>query len=313
VGKFLKGHTVLKIFFISLLAIGSAQELAAKEWRGLVPMRSTRSDVERILGKPNDPRRGVTRSYDLHEGRSIYSSDYGEAYIVFAKMQEVMGQRRCIDSVAPDTVLMIQVSPTVAQSVDDYIKDSKRFRTFDPSEPKDIGYLGYVDEEEGFVIQTFKGKVTELVYLPSKADQEPCAGYYLNPEDFVSVMVHPPMNRKFDEYEDLAFSDEMARLDNFAVQLQSQPGARGFIIVYAGKKALVAEAKTRATRAKNYLVKTRGVNPARVVAIDGGYRESFLVQLFIGDQGVEPPTPTPTLDASQVEIIRNTRRQKKPR
>jgi len=53
------------------------------------------------------------------------------------------------------------------------------------------------------------------------------------------------MNLKFDEYEDLAFSDEMARLDNFALQLQSQPRARGFVIVYAGKKALVAEAKNR--------------------------------------------------------------------
>jgi len=304
---------VLKIFFISLLAIGSAQELAAREWRGLVPMRSTRSDVERVLGKPNDPRRGVTRSYDLHDGRSIYFSDYGEAYIVFAKMQAVMGQRHCIDSVAPDTVLLIQVSPTVEQSVDDYIRDRKRFRTFDPSEPRGIGYLGYVDEEEGFVIQTFRGKVTELVYLPAKGDQEPCAGYYFNPEEFVSILVHPPMNLKFDEYEDLAFSDEMARLDNFALQLQSQPRARGFVIVYAGKKALVAEAETRATRAKSYLVKIRGVDPARVVAIDGGYRESFLVQLFIGDQDVEPPTPMPTLDASQVEIIRNTHRQKKPR
>lgn len=96
-------------------------------------------------------------------------------------LQAVMGQRHCIDSVAPDTVLMIQVSPTVEQSVDDYIRGRKRFRTFDPSEPRGIGYLGYVDEEDGFVIQIFKGKVTELVYLPSKGDQEPCAGYYLNP------------------------------------------------------------------------------------------------------------------------------------
>ena len=307
--------SMLKVFLISLIVIGYAQNLAAKEWRGLVPMRSTRADVERILGKPSDPRMGVTRSYSLHDGRSIYFSDYGEAYIVFAKMQEVMGHRSCLESVAADTVLMIQVTPIIEQSVNQFISDTKNFRTFDPSEPPGIGYLGYVDEEGGFVLQTFKGIVRKLVYLPSRNDQQPCAGYYLNPEEFVSVMVHPPLNRKFDEYGDLPFSDEKARLDNFAIQLQSQTGARGFVIVYAGQQAMIGEAKIRATRVKDYLVKIRALKPETVVAIDGGYRKSFLVQLFIVDQDVEPPTPTPTLDASQVEIIpvRKTRSRKRPR
>jgi len=297
------GSFMLKVLFITLVAVGFAQSIAAKEWRGLVPMRSTRSDVERILGKPSDPRRGVTRSYTLHDGRYIYFSDYGEAYIVFAKMQEVTGHRHCLESVGPDTVLMIQVSPTIEQSVDQFISDKKKFRTFDPSEPAGLGYVGYVNEEEGFVLQTFKGIVRELVYLPSKADQQPCAGYYLNPEEFVSLMVHPPMSLKFDEYGDLAFLDEKARLDNFAIQLKSQVRSLGFIIVYAGQKAMVGEAKTRSSRAKDYLVKIRGIKPGRVVALDGGYRESFTVELFIANEGEPAPTPEPRLDASQVEII----------
>jgi hypothetical protein len=39
--------------------------------------------------------------------------------------------------------------------------------------------------------------------------------------------------RKIDEYGSIRFGDEQARLDNFAIELQNDPTARGFIIIYA--------------------------------------------------------------------------------
>jgi hypothetical protein len=36
----------------SVLVLASASLASAKAWRGIVPLRSTRADVERILGKP---------------------------------------------------------------------------------------------------------------------------------------------------------------------------------------------------------------------------------------------------------------------
>jgi len=75
---------------------------------------------------------------------------------------------------------------------------------------------------------------------------------------------------------------------------------------------MVDEAKTKANRAKDYLVRIRGIKREKIIALDSGYRESFMVELFIADEGVDAPTPRPTVDANQVEIIplRKTRSRK---
>ena len=44
--------------------------------------------------------------------------------------------------------------------------------------------------------------------------------------------------RKFDEFGDIQYSDLIARLDNFAVQLQNEPTVKGFIMVYRGRRDL---------------------------------------------------------------------------
>ena len=43
------------------------------------------------------------------------------------------------------------------------------------------------------------------------------------------VQAEPATCRKFDEYGDLRFNDEKARLDNFAIQLQKEPGCTGLL------------------------------------------------------------------------------------
>jgi len=109
--------------------------------------------------------------------------------------------------------------------------------------------------------------------------------------------------RKFDEYGNIAFNDEKARLDNFAIQLQNEPGAQGYIIAYGGRRGRTGEAQARADRAKDYLVNTRGLDPGRVVTVDGGYREDLTVELWIVPTGATPPTASPTVQASEVQII----------
>jgi hypothetical protein len=93
--------------------------------------------------------------------------------------------------------------------------------------------------------------------------------------------------RKFDEYGNIRFNDEKARLDNFAVQLQNEPGSTGYIIGYG---SCDAEGLTRANRAKDYLVNTRGIDASRIMVVDGGCRSELLVQLWIAPQGAAAPT-----------------------
>jgi hypothetical protein len=119
-----------------------------------------------------------------------------------------------------------------------------------------------------------------------------------------STTVRPRIEaRLFDQYGNIAFNDEKARLDNYAIQLQNEPGAQGYIIAYGGRRGRANEAQARADRAKDYLVNTRGVDPGRIVTVDGGYREDLTVELWIVPTGATPPTASPTLQQSDVTII----------
>ncbi|HVF51023.1 MAG TPA: hypothetical protein VNA19_13095 [Pyrinomonadaceae bacterium] len=121
-----------------------------------------------------------------------------------------------------------------------------------------------------------------------------------------------PVFRKFDEYGNIRFNDEKARLDNFAVALQNEPGAQGYIIAYGGRRGRSGEAQARADRARDYLVNERQIDASRIVTVDGGFRENLTVELYIVPQGATPPTASPNVDASEVTTTseRPTRRRR---
>lgn len=101
----------------------------------------------------------------------------------------------------------------------------------------------------------------------------------------------PPIPQKFDEYGNIRFNDEKARLDNYAIQLQNQPGSAGTIIVFG---SCAGEAQQRGDRAKDYLVNTRGIEAGRITVIDGGCRADLAVQLWIVPAGASaPPVENP--------------------
>jgi hypothetical protein len=102
-----------------------------------------------------------------------------------------------------------------------------------------------------------------------------------------TITAPPPPVVKFDEYGDIRFNDEKARLDNFAIQLQNQPGSNATIIVYG---SCAGEGQTRADRARDYLVNTRGIDAGRITTIDGGCSSDLKVQLWIVPAGATPPT-----------------------
>jgi len=118
-----------------------------------------------------------------------------------------------------------------------------------------------------------------------------------------------------DEFGDINCEDEMARLDNFAVQLQNAPESKGAIVFYAGKMTggrlpKRGEAEARVARLKSYLTKRRGIPANRIVVIDGRYDESFRVQLWMVPSGAALPKPAP---ASPVKQIRFRKGKLNPR
>jgi hypothetical protein len=113
--------------------------------------------------------------------------------------------------------------------------------------------------------------------------------------------------RKFDEFGDIHCEDEMARLDNFAIQLQNEPKARGVIIFYGGKTfrgklPRRGEAEARAARLKPYLVQRRGIPAQQVTVINGGYAQSWHAELWIVPAGGSMPSPETTIPAKEIKF-----------
>jgi hypothetical protein len=127
--------------------------------------------------------------------------------------------------------------------------------------------------------------------------------------------------RKVDEMGQVNCEDAKAYLDNLAIQLQIEPGAKGYIIFYGGKSYSSyvynkktrrdipvqllprrGEAKARIAPWIDYLTNSRGVEASRIEVIDGGYREAPAMEFWIAPPGAVRPTPTPTLTEKQIKF-----------
>ena len=123
----------------------------------------------------------------------------------------------------------------------------------------------------------------------------------------------PPIigcGRPLDSYGNIRFNDEKARLDNIAIELQNDPTARGHIICYGGRKGVAGEAQRRCDRAKGYLSGHRHIEAARIVTVDGGYREDLTVEAWVIPSGAAPPQASPTVDPSEVQFIKAAPKRK---
>jgi len=117
----------------------------------------------------------------------------------------------------------------------------------------------------------------------------------------------PRPNRNFDDFGDIKCEDEMARLDNFAVQLQIEPTAKGLIVVYGGRHfrgrlPKEGEADARAARLKLYLTSRRGIPKDQVMVVNWGYLEEWHVQLWIIPHGATIPERVRTIPIEEIKF-----------
>lgn len=124
-----------------------------------------------------------------------------------------------------------------------------------------------------------------------------------------TAVIRDPAPQKIDEYGGVSIVGESARLDRMAAQMRKNPDAQGYILSYAGRRARVGEAQWRAERAKRYLVMKWGFDLTRIVVIDGGHKETHVMELYIVPSGVIPPAVSPTVEPREVEIIGRRRKR----
>jgi hypothetical protein len=107
--------------------------------------------------------------------------------------------------------------------------------------------------------------------------------------------------REFDECVSCAFDDQKARLDNLAVELQNDPTTRAYIIAYGGRLSPLGQVEKLMSRARDYIVTQRGIDPSRLVVVNGGFREEDSVELWVVPSGAAAPRPTPTVQAGEIK------------
>jgi hypothetical protein len=118
-------------------------------------------------------------------------------------------------------------------------------------------------------------------------------GYTLECSADCAVTIPLPKlyGRKFDEFPDIARNDEKARLDNFAIELQNDPTATAYVIVYPRRTSKRGDVQHHSSRIIEYLVHSRGLDERRIVTLVGAPREELFVQLWVTPQGAAPPIP----------------------
>ena len=107
----------------------------------------------------------------------------------------------------------------------------------------------------------------------------------------VSIPLPKLTSRRFDEFPDISRNDEKARLDNFGIELQNDPTATGYVIVYPGRASKRSEVQDHFARVVDYLVNSRQMDKNRIVTLEGPKRDQLAVELWVTPQGATPPNP----------------------
>ena len=165
-------RTLSYLFLIGLAAV----PVAAEEWRSLIPGESTREDVVRQFPQCA----GSGRHCEL----ALPDED---VFITFSNPES------CGYKPISDTVLLIErelVEPAKLESLN---LDRKRFKTFDPTRPRRLGYRGYIDEKTGLALKAFNNQVFQIYYLPLPTSRNVCPAFYRNSRRFLETYLeHAP-------------------------------------------------------------------------------------------------------------------------
>ena len=105
-----------------------------------------------------------------------------------------------------------------------------------------------------------------------------------------------PGARLVDSFGEIQWSDWMARLDNFSIELRNNPAATGLIVSYVTADKFPGWPLRRVRHSLDYMVETRGLDASRLTVVNGGPRDETAFELWLVPPGAE--TPVKPFDAS---------------
>lgn len=137
--------------------VGFNQE---KSWRGIVPLHSTRLDVEKLIGPPNTPNGSMYDPGALDPTVDRIFVEYSSGYCT--------KERKGGYDVPTGTVIQIAITWSKKQDFCELkIDESKLEKSLDSEIP---GLIYYSNMEEGILYTVEEGKLKNTHYFSSKKD-----------------------------------------------------------------------------------------------------------------------------------------------
>jgi hypothetical protein len=283
-----KALCIMKIIVLSILIFVSVIFCYGQtnSWQNLTPLLSTRTDVERLLGKPKEDKNFCCRYETLKEQISVHYAT--------GKCKEGW-------NIQKDTLLSLTVSPNsgVALSFDELKLNRNEF-----SLSADDAFHGtWTNAEQGlqYHFSNIDRELRSITYLPKKSDNNlRCNGF----PAFLPEGQHYPFERFSFHNQNLNRKDNLnriyARLDTFIIQaIESRDSHKGYVLVYFDEKLSLKEYKARLDKIKEHIFKGRNVSAEQIAVIEGGMREEAEVEFYILPKEWKPPAPNPTLPSPQ--------------
>jgi hypothetical protein len=135
---------------------------SAQDWQKIVPLKSTRIEVEAVLGSSQGD---YFASYRLKEGSLFIEYSSGPC----------RPDRKGGWNVPENVVVSFSFSPRLKKRVADLKLDPKRFRRV--IDQHVIGITYYINDEDGITYEIQEGKVDSVEYGPAKKyDNLYCGG-----------------------------------------------------------------------------------------------------------------------------------------
>jgi hypothetical protein len=147
---------VVAALFLSSLILTNWLTVKCQDWRQIVPLKSTRAEVERLLGSTTG---AYFARYELKEGSLFVEYSSGPC----------KPERKGGWILPKDVIIMVNFTPKHRTRIDTLKLDPKKFKII--VDDHVIGALYYVNDEEGTTYAVQNGKIEFIEHHPAKKDE----------------------------------------------------------------------------------------------------------------------------------------------
>lgn len=311
-----------RFLFVLVFVTACGFAAQAKDWRGLIPLHSTRTDVLSEMGEER-PRFDDYFRYEPSPETAYY--DLGDSTVIFRFAPALADRKAPLPASIPEGMLLsIEFQPDCPASWADLKLERNRFRRLATNNLVG-GSVIFADRSDGVWVSVFQGRLEVALYLPAATEREQASEYYALPD--TTTMISGRGFSREGETNCVRIASgwlmtswsTKGMLDQLAFELTNQPSTRGYLLTFGRCGRRHRDSRALARRSLEYLVKQRGIDRARITLVNGGYRyDNYVVPAIPSDPAFGPyrrrremvpqrtPVPQSSTSAKLITTIRQS-------